>query len=337
MASKRLGVIGAGLIWMRVHQPILATMTDVFEPVAFADTDPQRRDRAARAFPHAQVVSDFRSLLALPEVEAVLVLTPIALNAPVALAALRAGKDVIMEKPIARSVAEGRALLAEARRSGRQLFVTEQIAYRQEEQLLAHLLASGAIGEPITWQRVLHLDGDTAQGALRYDTTPWRKNPDFPLGTLFDGGVHLIASLSQVFGPPVAVAATGRHLRPEYGPYDQVTVLFQYYSGLNGALSHSTYLPPLHNHFRIYGTTGAISVEAQQITLHAPGQPEQNIARPSENSYLRMWQALAGAVRTGSPPCYAAEHALRDVAILEAIDRSIAARTWTPVETIEQA
>ncbi len=76
-------MIGAGLIWLRRHQAMLATLHEIFQPVAFADPNPARREQAATDFPHATVVADHQALLALDEVECVLVLTPIALNAPV--------------------------------------------------------------------------------------------------------------------------------------------------------------------------------------------------------------------------------------------------------------
>ena len=108
-------------------------------------------------FPEALVVSDYLEVLALPQVDAVLVLTPIALNAPVAMAALDAGKDVIMEKPIARSVAEAAALLDKAQAAGRKLFVLEQMGYRRAEEILAETIASGEIGDLVMWERVERL------------------------------------------------------------------------------------------------------------------------------------------------------------------------------------
>src|SRR2546423_9522307 len=98
MQPIRLGVIGAGLIWIRTHQPILETMQDAFVPVAFCDLSEQRRAALRDEYPDAPVLDDYHKLLALSEVDAALVLTPIASNAPVAQAALRAGKHVIMEK-----------------------------------------------------------------------------------------------------------------------------------------------------------------------------------------------------------------------------------------------
>lgn len=331
MQPIRLGVIGAGLIWIRTHQPILETLKDTFVLVAFCDVSEQRRAALKDAYPDAPVFDDDRKLLALPDVDAVLVLTPIALNAPTAEAALRAGKHVIMEKPIARSVAEGRALVDLARQAGRMLCVTEQMAYRQAESMLAEIIDAGEIGDLVLWDRVIHLEADTAAGPLRYESTPWRKQADFPLGTMFDGGIHLIAGLSKVFGIPETVAATGRKLRPEYGEYDQIAALFQYANGVTGMLSHSSYLPPVQNHFDIYGTAGAIVVEHDQLVIKKTGQPDRVVELPQENAYVSMWQALRQAMREQRDPFYTPERALRDVAILEAVDRAIKTGGRAPV------
>lgn len=331
MSPLRLAVIGTGLIWKRTHRPILESMGDMFVPVAFAELSDQRREELGRDFPGVPIFRDYRDALALPRVDAALVLTPIAQNAPVAHAALMAGKDVIMEKPIARSVAEGRALLAMARQQGRQIYVTEQLAYRAAEQELAALLARGAVGELVSWNCVHHLEGDQAVGALRYETTPWRKEADFPLGTMFDGGVHLIAALATVFGAPEAVSATGRKLRPAYGAYDHVAALFRYQGGLVGMLSFSSYLPPDQNHLHVRGTAGTILVEPGRLVVRGPGQPEQVVALPEENAYVQMWRTLGPAAVERRAPPYTAERALRDVATLEAVDRAISSGAWAEV------
>jgi scyllo-inositol 2-dehydrogenase (NADP+) len=323
MKPIRVGVIGLGLIWLREHQPALAQWREVFEAIAFCDVSAERRAEAAQTYPGATIVADAAELIALPEVEAVFVLTPIAFNAPVALAALEAGKDVIMEKPIARSVAEGQALIAAARQGGRRLFVMEQLAYRQADRILADVIASGAIGEPAVWHRIQHVDADPAQGAMRFDTTPWRKAAEYPLGTLFDGGIHLVASLSTVFGPPEALYATGRKLRPEYGEFDHVVTQFHYSSGLVGLLSHSTCLSPVQNTFQIHGAAGVISVERGRLIIERPNEAQEVIELPTENPRANLWQELVTAYREGRDPSYDAEKALRDVAILEAVDRSI--------------
>jgi scyllo-inositol 2-dehydrogenase (NADP+) len=331
MKPVRLGVIGVGLIWQREHQPMLATLADAFTPVAFCDLSEARRAEVSRAFPDAPVYAEPQQLLAQEDVEAVLVLTPIALNAPTALAALRAGKHVIMEKPIARSVAEGQALVATARDAGLRLFVMEHLAYRQADYQLAALLAAGEIGDVMLWNRIQHVDADPAQGDLRYEHTPWRKEADYPLGALFDGGIHLIASLNNVFGPPETVVASGRRLRPEFGEYDHVTMMFGYENGVTGVLSHAISLTAAQNFFHIHGATGVIIVEPGRLIVEKPGQPHKVIDLPAENPRANMWHELVRTYQEGRDPSYSAEEGVRDVALLETMDRAIKSGQRLPI------
>ena len=323
MQPIRLGVIGAGLIWLRRHQPTLATLSDAFLPVAFADPSEQRRAQAAEKFPDAVIMSDYQELLALSEVDAVLVLTPIVLNAPVATAALDAGKDVIMEKPIARSVAEAAQLLTKAQAAGRQLFVLEQMGYRRAEDILAETIAAGEIGDVVMWERVEHVEGDKVLGPMSFASTPWRKEANFPLGTLFDGGIHVIASLTKVFGRPERVWATGKKLREGYGEFDHVAMLFHYANGSTGILSHSSYLSPDQNHYTVYGSAGTIVVEAGQLVIKQSGQDARVVALPEEDFNANLWHALADAFHQGRTPFYTGAKAMQDVLILEKVDQAV--------------
>ncbi len=333
MRPTRLGVVGMGLIWSRVHQPHLAHLQEVFELVAFCDVSADRRAAIAADFPQARIVSDYHDLLGMPDVEAVLVLTPIALNETVALDVLRAGKHLLLEKPIARSVAMGMQIVTAARQAGRQLFVTEQIGYRHADDSLLELLAAGEIGDLVMWDRVQHRILSTQPEQMNYTSTPWRINPDFPLGNLFDGGIHLIASVTKLFGTPASIFASGsKKFRPGYGTYDQVAMLFRYESGLIGMLSHSDCLFEAQNHFHVHGTNGIMSWTPERIVIQKPDQPTRSIDLPTENPYTNMWQAIATAWQAQHQPAYTAERALRDLMVIELVGQSIA--TGQSVATI---
>lgn len=323
MLPVRLGMIGAGRIWIRMHQPILATLGEVFRPVAFCETNPERRAALAQEFPQAHIVAERAELLALPEVDAVLVLTPLALNASVALAALQAGKHVIMEKPIARTSAEAQTLIDTAQRLQRRLIITEQCGYGSLETDLGALLQQQPVGELLYWDRLVHWPGDSSPNALSFASAEWRRQADFPLGALFDGGIHVIASLSTLFGPPAKVYATGRALREGYGAYDLVTMQFSYANGLVGTLSYSECLHSQHNHFHIHGRDGIISVEGEQLVVSKPEQAAQQHPLGKRYNFEEMWQAIAEAFRTGGEPSYTAARARIDVLTLEAIARSL--------------
>jgi predicted dehydrogenase len=332
MKPIRLGVIGLGLIWLREHLPSLKAIPEAFTPTVLADVSAERREQAARDYPNAQVVADYHDVINSPNVDAVLVLTPIHLNAPVAMEALAAGKDVIMEKPIARSVAEGRELIAAARKAGKRLYVTEQAAYRNAAAILGDVVRSGEIGDLILWNRIQHLEADTASGPMSYASTNWRKEANFPLGTLFDGGIHVIANLTKTFGAPVAVSATGRKWRPQYGEYDQVAMTFRYADQLTGILSHSNCLPAVENHYHIHGTQGVVVVHGDKLVIEKPGQEPTTMTFPDEYDRSNMWQAFSTAFQGGEEPFYSAERALQDVAILEAVDRAIKSGRWETIE-----
>ena len=324
MDRIRIGVIGPGLIWQNSHQPALALLQDRVEITAFAASSERRRAAVERDYPRAPFYLDYRALLASPEVDWVLVLTPIALNAPVALAALRAGKNVLLEKPMGRSLAEGEALVRTADECGRRLYVLEQAVYPPYLDMVEQVLCAGEIGQVVMYDQVAHelFDATPAHSAGGYGATEWRIHPDFPLGPLFDGGHHPIARLSRLFGRPASLYASGHQIRPTYGSFDHVLVLMEYDSGVRGSFSHATMLSERKNYLHIRGAEGTLTVETDRLLIERNDGAHREIALPPEQPFVAMWRALLGAIAGGAEPYYTKERALQDLSILLAIERS---------------
>lgn len=325
MSPLRLGIVGPGLIFENAHRPVLDRMTDRVALVAFSARSDASRQKVARDYPSAAFFTDYHDLVRQPDIDAVVVLTPIALNAPVALAALRAGKHVMLEKPMARTLEEGRALVEAAEAGGLQLLVLEQVGYRPSIVALGSLLRSGEIGDTIMYDRVQHSMYDPDRHSVRgYGTTEWRIHPDFPLGTLFDGGHHSIAQLSRLFGVPTAVTASGEQLRPEYGEYDHVLMLFEYASGLRGVFSHSDYLGGGRNYFYVRGGEGVVAIERHRaVVTNREGHEVRVLELEDADTYERMWSELVDCVQHGHEPSYTKEDALGDLTTLLAVARSV--------------
>ncbi len=325
MNPLRLGIVGPGLIFENAHRPVLDRMTDRASLVAFSARSDASRQKVARDYPDAAFFTDYHDLVRQPDVDAVVVLTPIALNAPVALAALQAGKHVMLEKPMARTLEEGRALVEAADAGGLQLLILEQVGYRPSNAALRALLRSGEIGDIIMYDRVQHSMYDPGRHSARgYGTTEWRIHPDFPLGTLFDGGHHSIAQLSRLFGVPTAVTASGEQLRPEYGEYDHVLMLFEYASGMRGMFSHSDHIGGGRNYFYVRGSEGVLSIERRRAALtNREGDEVQALDLDDADTYERMWRELVDCVQYGREPSYTKEDALGDLTTLLAIARSV--------------
>lgn len=328
-----LGIIGPGLIWQRTHRAILAEMRDVFTVVAYAGRSEESRRQGARAYPHARGYRRADELIADDQVDAVVILTPIELNAPLARAALEAGKPALVEKPVARSAAEGRELFSRETPGTARVYILEQHAYKAMVPLVKRLLEEERIGTPVCFERGIHVHiGVGTDGTGGFGATPWRQHPAFPLGNFFDGGIHEIARLQMIFGPCEAVGALGQSVREGFGDVDQLSMVMRYPRGVQGVLSHSSALGAHGDHFIIHGTHGVIHGDDTRITVYHTGSnaPEVVPVPPHQESVV-MWHAIAGALASREPARYHRREALADLAFMDTLQRSLESRC---IETI---
>jgi predicted dehydrogenase len=314
----RIGVAGPGIIWTRAHKPALDAAGDLVEITAFSASSERRRAEVAEAYPGVPFYLDYHDLIASPEVDWVLVLTPIALNATVALAAMQAGKHVFVEKPMACSLDEARQLLDLADRTGRHLFVLEQFVYASSITAIEEVLLAGEIGDVIMYEQVSHEIYD----AETFDATAWRTAADYPLGRLFDGGHHPLARLNRLFGPPTTVCASAIKIRPGFGEFDHVLMLMEHPGGVMGTFSHGSVMNSLKNHFYIRGTEGTLSVGWEELVVERNDGSTRTVPVVRERHYHPMWRALLAAITEGGEPYYTKERAFADLSTLMAIQRS---------------
>jgi predicted dehydrogenase len=311
-------------------------LNDDFVVTAFCASSDRRKAEVARDYPGVPFVTDLDTFLRRDDVDAVVALTPIPLNGPVALAALRAGKDVFVEKPMAHQLEVGQALVETARRTGKRLWLLEQDAYALRWRQVRDVLQSGEIGEPVVYDQVAHWpldEGPYARGG--YGNTAWRIQPDFPLGIMFDAGHHLIATLSTLFGKASWVFASGVSLRPTFGDYDHILMQFGYAGKLRGTLSYSSWLGDSRNYFHIRGTAGLLTVEDDRLIVTrydgATRGTTRTVELPAEDMHEQMWRTLARCMAEQREPEYTKECALRDLAILFGVEKAIKSGEKVPL------
>jgi predicted dehydrogenase len=119
----RVGIVGCGEVTQVIHLPALRHLSDLFTVTALCDISQHVLQGVADQFRHVKTYADHRDLVADPDVDVVLVANPHIFHAEVAMAAMEAGKDVFLEKPIAVSLAEVDALAEVEARTGRTLQV----------------------------------------------------------------------------------------------------------------------------------------------------------------------------------------------------------------------
>ena len=152
MSDLRIGVLGYGLrgsLARVAHRPGAGSRV-----TALADPDPAAREEAARDFPEASTTPDHREVVTSPDVDTVLVLTPDHTHADLACEALRAGRPVLVEKPLDITVERCDRVLRTAQETGTRLYVGHNMRHMPVIRLMRDLVEGGAIGTVKTvWVR----------------------------------------------------------------------------------------------------------------------------------------------------------------------------------------
>ena len=148
MKKLRIGIIGCGGIANGKHMPALKRLDSV-EMVAFCDEVIERAEKAAAEYGVAgsKVYLDYNELLADNSIDVVHVLTPNNMHSPMTVAALKAGKDVMCEKPMAKTYAEAKMMYDTAIETGKKLTIGYQNRYRADSLYLKQMCDDGDLGE----------------------------------------------------------------------------------------------------------------------------------------------------------------------------------------------
>lgn len=144
----RIGIIGCGGIANGKHMPSLKALPNV-EMVAFCDLIVSKAEKAAKEYgtENAIVYSDYTQLLADETIEVVHVCTPNKSHAEISIAAMKAGKHVMCEKPMAKSAADALAMVKTAEETGKKLTIGYQHRHKPESTFLKKSINRGDLGE----------------------------------------------------------------------------------------------------------------------------------------------------------------------------------------------
>ncbi len=164
--------------------------------------------------PLPELFDDWRRMVESDLVDAVLILAPVHLHHEIALAALAAGKHVLIEKPFAITVRAGRAIADQARRLRLVAGVAENNRYAETGRALGWVVGEGLIGTPQLWLSG-GIGGEWAPDRI-VAHTPWRhRKLEGGGGPAIDGAVHLMHQIRYVMGPVEEVYGVARTLEPE--------------------------------------------------------------------------------------------------------------------------
>lgn len=242
-----VGLIGFGYAGRTFHAPLLLS-TPGLRIAAVASRQAAAVQEALGA--EADVVEAPDNLLARPDIRLVVIATPNDSHHPLALAALRAGKAVVIDKPMALDAAQAAELAAEAHTRGQLLSVFHNRRWDGDFLAVKALLASGELGR-VTQVR-MHFDRYRPLVRSR-----WREADTTAGGLWIDLGPHLIDQALQLFGEPQAVQADIAAQRDDAAGDDWFSATLRYEGGLRVTLSASTLAALPGPRFLLQGTRGS--------------------------------------------------------------------------------
>jgi predicted dehydrogenase len=334
---KKVLVIGAGLQAKRRCAPIADDPR--FQIAAVVDRDEKKAERLARTF-GATAGTDWRELVRDPSIDIVLVLTYPDTHAEISIAALEAGKHVLCEKPLTRTLEEAEALVAAAKRTGRTLKCG--FNHRHHPAILeAHKrFQSGLIGKP-TFGRARY--GIGARVGVERE---WRSDPAIVSGgQLMEQGIHVVDLFRWFFGDIARATGFTSATRWPIAPLeDNGFALLQTRDGVVASVHSSLTQWTNLFEFEVYGEKGSLSVrglgasygvEELVVSLHDPTAPfshETVEYRGGDTSWKGEWEEFVAAIEEQRQPLGNGDDGLAAMQVVMAVYS--AARTGQTVSLL---
>lgn len=265
--SIRTGLVGYGFAGKTFHAPLI----DAVPRLELAAVSSRNAEKVHADFPEVTVFPTPEALFADPSLDLVVIATPNDTHAPLARAALRAGKNVVVDKPFTLDLDEGRALIREAEEAGRLLSVFHNRRWDSDYLSVKHAIESGLVGEVAEVESRI----DRFRPHVR---DRWRERAVPGGGIWFDLGPHLIDQALQLFGLPDRVLGSLATQRPGAQVDDWAQIILAY--GEKRVLLHASMLVAGGSaRFTVHGTKGSLvkrradQQEAQLLAGVRPGAP----------------------------------------------------------------
>jgi predicted dehydrogenase len=281
-----------------------------------------RRDAAklrdfCRSFAVERAYTRDTDLLSDPGIDAVYIATPVHLHLPQTVAAAAAGKHVLVEKPMARSVAECQQMIAACRDRGVKLGVAYYRRFYPIVRRMKALLATGEIGRPLAVSAVTSTRFALGPGDDGY----WRvRLPEGGGGALMDIGSHRIDLFLDLFGDIVEVKAFCDTVAADYDAEDTALVLVRFQAGLLGSLQCYFGTAVGSDEFTILGTNGRLSanpLNGRQLVVEQDGNRRLEDHPPAANLHGPLVADFVAAIRENRAPAISGGEGLRTNDVME--------------------
>ena len=328
MQRLRVALVGCGLISGSHIEGFLQSANRA-EIVVCCDTDLEKAQKAVAAVGGtARAVQDYADILADPEIDAVDLCLPHHLHRDMTIAAARAGKHILCEKPLALTPEDCDLMAAEAKAAGVVLMHGENMRTAEIAERGAALVREGQLGKIVGLQATYsHWQPDV----LNKD---WRTRPaESGGGHLMDGAIHFVDLLRHIGGDIATVQAMTAQFRPELGAESEDTGVlnFRFVGGHLGQIfachaSRGRGASPL---LTVFGMEGCLSIEAlggnQALMLFPNGKPAEVLMEKHDwhGTFARQTRHFLDVIQEGVPLRSTPEDGRENVRVILAAYESV--------------
>lgn len=329
----RLGLIGNGNRGT-AHLAAYVKMPEI-RVTALSDVLPDRMDAFNEKLGGtARKHLDWRELVRDKEVDVVAIAVPNHLHEQMAVAALRAGKHVLLEKPIALDYASARRIQNEAKRSGRRLAIGMQRRFTKRDHYIQQLVDSGLIG-PVRFITIAEYRGDWSPRGSAYTdpatgkTVNWRFSKKASGSTELEFSVHAFSQVTQLVKSPLArcVASGATVHYADHETRDVCEGLIDFASGVRFTYSFCLFAAGVPGTTVIVGDKGTLRYSDGEVLLDTPGKkgqtPPPHSGFDQTPAEVQMYREFLAAIRENREPALNAELAIEAAKIAWAMDLAI--------------
>lgn len=312
-----------------------ARLTDAFEVVGVLDVDADRARAQAERYEIARCYAGLDELLGDETADCAAVLTPPDTHEELTCAALAAGRHVVCEKPLGRTVAECDRMLDAAAGAGRRLLPVHNRLYSHAVARLGDLVAAGELGT------VLLAESVGIESPATVDAAPWLRTDASLGGVVIAQATHPLYVLRSLLGAVARVSASAGPRTLAMSGEDTAALTVEFRSGaLASLIATFAAAPGSGDHaIRLFGTDGTAHTtlrggtparpERLYVGLKGDAQARELDLPPSDGwitSFRRMWEDYSRAIATGAPARVSGDDGREAVRIVRAAYESMRER-----------
>ena len=326
----RGAVIGYGPAFnMGRHHASQMSNTEGIECVAICDIDRARTRAAKKDFPDVNTYNSVRTLLRKEEFHQVSVVLPHNLHAAVAIECLKAGKHVIVEKPMCITIAEATEMISTAKENDVMLSVYHNRRWDKDFWTLRGLVKSGVIGE------VFHVEmWGGSYGKPRADW--WRSSKEVSGGAMYDWGAHYLDWLLNIM-PAKMINVTGffhpNRVWSDISNEDHVQAVIRFANDAVADVQMSQIAKAGKPRWRVLGEKGAIVSEKDKFRVYSveKGWPEEQEVEFKDRPGPGYYDNIVAHLQKGDELIVKPEEARRVIAVMELAEKSSKSHQAEPV------